>query len=278
MTLATPDENKEIYRQYHDEIIAKRFHSPSAIRRYAHRTQYGIYLDLIPAGATVLDAGCGEGVLSVMLAKKGCIVTGVDLSEPNIRAAEMYAREQGVEGRTTFQTGDIEQLAFPDRSFDYVVSNHVLEHVPDFLAGARELGRIARNEVIIAIPTCLNLAAMALLGGDTYWTLSRKSVLAIPKGFARVIRSLFSGEEGVNEGYAGNMKLIHLRRFPWRARKSLEQGGLTVKRYRGSSYVFPYAPFLLPVSRLVETFAWLPIVRECGFGVTFVCVPSRSSP
>jgi len=275
MTLATAEQNKEIYGSLHDQIITKRFRAASPIRRFVHRSQYGIFADLVPAGSTVLDAGCGEGILSVMLAAKGCTVTGVDLSEPNIEAAKKYAAEEGASDRTTFMVGDIEHMSFPDKSFDYVVSSHVLEHVPDFQQGARELGRLAKKEVMIAIPTCLNPTSMTLLGGDKYWTISRKTLYGLPVGFVRVMWGLITGQEGVNEGYAGMEELIHLRRFPWRAKKSIEKAGLKVKRYRGSSYAFPYVPFLLPLSKLLAKGAWLPVFRECGHGVTFVCEPLR---
>lgn len=277
MTLATPEQNKEIYRGLHDTIIRKRFRSESPIRRHAHRSQYQTIVDLVPPGSKVLDAGCGEGVLSVELAKKGCTVVGVDISEPNIAAAKAYAQSEGVANQTNFATGDIENLAFENRSFDYVVSSHVLEHIPDFVRGVTELNRVARVQVIAAIPTCMDLAAMVLLGGDKYWMLSRRSIYALPWGFLRVVFALFTGREGVNEGYEGNMALIHIWRFPWRGKQLLEQGGLRVVRYGGSAVLFPYIPLFLPLSRFLEHFVWLPVLRNFGYGTTYVCTPTQAS-
>lgn len=271
MTLASAQQNKEIYGQLHDKILEKRFHSTSPIRRHAHHSQYQAFVDLIPAGSTVLDSGCGEGVLCVLLAKKGCIVTGVDLSEPNIAACKEYAQSEGVSDKVSFMVGDAEKLPVPDKSFDYVVSSHVLEHVPDFAKGVAELSRVARLQVIAAIPTCLNTSAWALLGGDKYWTVSRRTPYALIVGFFRMLAALFTGKEGVNEGYAGRMDLIHIWRFPWRGKQSIEQGGLKVVRYRGSSYIFPYLPFLVPVSKLLLKGCWLPVLRNFGYGTTYVC-------
>lgn len=273
MTLATPEENKAIYRDLHDRIIEKRFQSPSPIRRHAHRRQYQMFVDLISPGSTVLDAGCGEGILSVLLAGHGCHVTGFDISEPNIVASKQYAEQNGVADKVTFSTADIEHILVADKSFDYVISSHVLEHVPDFTKAASELSRIAKKQVIIAIPTCLNSCAMVLLGGDKYWTISRRTPYAIFYGFFRVLKALVTGAEGVNEGYEGNMQLIHIRRFPWRGKKTVESGNLKVIAYSGSSYVFPYLPFLLPITWLLEKMSWLPIIRELGYGVTYVCEP-----
>lgn len=265
------EQNKRIYSAHHDQIIEKRFHAPSPIRRHAHHAQYQVFVDLIPAGSTVLDSGCGEGVLSVLLAQKGCIVTGVDLSEPNVAACKAYAESQGVGDRVNFMVGDAEHLPVADKSFDYVVSSHVLEHVPDFQQGARELMRVARKQVLAAIPTCVNPCAWVLLGGDKYWTISRKSPYAIFVGLARVIVAFCTGEEGVNEGYAGNAELIHIYRFPRCGRKRLRDAGLKVVRYRASGIPFPYLNFLIPVSKLLERFAFVPVIRNWGYGTTYIC-------
>jgi ubiquinone/menaquinone biosynthesis C-methylase UbiE len=272
-SMTTSSANKEVYRTLHDEIIAKRFHSPFAIRRYAHHAQYQAIVDLVPSGSTVLDAGCGEGVLSVLLAKKGCTVTGVDLSEPNVAAARTFAAACGMQDHVTFLSGDAEHLPVPDKSFDYVVSSHVLEHVPDFVQGVRELARVARVGAVVAIPTCLNPASFALLGNDRYWTISRRTPFAIAIGAFRVLFALMTGCEGVNETYAGRKDLIHIFRFPWSGTALLRAGGLTVERYRASSFPVPYLPFLVPVSRLLDHLAWLPVARTLGFGTTYFCRP-----
>lgn len=271
MPIASADENKRLYSGHHDRIIEKRFESGSPIRRHAHRAQYQAFVDLVPTGATVLDSGCGEGVLSVLLAKKGCIVTGVDLSEPNILACKAYAEREGVADRTTFLVGDAEHLPVGDKSFEYVVSSHVLEHVPDFTAGAAELKRVATKQVIIAIPTCLNACAWVLLGGDKYWTISRRTPYAIVVGIARVLWALVTRAEGVNEGYAGHSELIHIWRFPRVGTARIEAAGLKVLRYRSSSFVFPYCGFLVPVSKLLLKGCWLPGLRNWGYGTTYVC-------
>jgi ubiquinone/menaquinone biosynthesis C-methylase UbiE len=272
--LATPEQNKEIYGQYHDQIIEKRFQSDSPIRRHAHHSQYQAIADLVPAGSTVLDSGCGEGILCVMLAKKGCIVTGVDLSEPNIAACKKYAAEQGLGDSITFLVGDAENLPAADKSFDYVVSSHVLEHVPDFVKGVRELKRVARLQVIAAIPTCLNPCAWVLLAHDKYWRFSRRTIYALPLGLLYVLGALLLDEEGVNEGYAGHSELIHIWRFPRRGKQLMKEGGLKVIKYRGSSYIFPYFAFLLPLSKLLQKGCWLPGLRNFGYGTTYVCDPN----
>lgn len=271
MPIFSSDENKAAYTVFHDAILEKRVHSPYAIRRYAHHSQYHAFVDLVPAGCTVLDAGAGEGVLSVLLAKKGCKVLGVDLSQPNVESAKAYAEQEGVADRVTFVQGDAEHLPAEDASYDYVVSSHVLEHLPDFQRGARELRRVAKKCVIAAIPTCLSPASAVLLGGDKYWCISRSTPYGFLLGSLRVLWAFVTGAEGVNEGYAGHPELIHIHRFPWRGAARLRAAGLRVQSYRASSFPIPYFALFVPFSRWLGRFAAMPVLRNFGYGTTYVC-------
>lgn len=265
------EKNQHIYKDLHDKIIEKRFNSVFPIRKHAHHTQYKAFVDAIPAGSTVIDVGCGEGVLSILLAKKGCIVTGVDVSEPNIIACNEYAAKEGVADRVTFILGDAEHVPVEDNSYEYAISSHVLEHIPDFVQGVKELRRISSNAVIAAIPTCINLCSFVQLGGDRYWTFSRKTPFAIFLGAARVLYACITKADGVNETYAGNKDLIHIFRFPSVGKKLLEQGGLHVESFKASSLTLPYIRSLIPLSRWLEKFAHTPVLRHCGYGTTYYC-------
>jgi ubiquinone/menaquinone biosynthesis C-methylase UbiE len=77
--------------------------------------------DNVRANSTVLDLGCGAGLLA-LLKRKGITLTGVDLSNECARAA----RRNGYDA--TFRA-ELSQLPFDDASFDYVVSLDVLGHV-----------------------------------------------------------------------------------------------------------------------------------------------------
>ncbi len=258
-------ENKDFYAEHSDQIWEKRFASPFPIRRYAHTTQYEAILAHVKAGESVLDSGCGEGVIPIMLAKRGIASTGSDLSRPNIEHANQLAKSQGVESLTTFLEADAERLPFADRSFDVVISSHVLEHLPDFDQGFRELCRVARKRVIVALPTGLNASAMALLGGDHgYWKLGKKSFIALPWGFLRAMFGLFS--EGVQEGYAGHNELPHIYRYPWVMRRRLQHPEWKLVSFEASTLVMPYFNFLLPVAKFLDRYRSAPILRNFGYG------------
>jgi SAM-dependent methyltransferase len=100
-----------------------------------------------PAGAPVLEVGCGPGHLSIRLARRhGLEVTGLDLDPAMIAHAQANADRPGNSGqpRPSFLVGDVAALAFPDRSFDLVVSTLSMHHWADPTAGLAEIGRVLR--------------------------------------------------------------------------------------------------------------------------------------
>jgi SAM-dependent methyltransferase len=100
-----------------------------------------------PDGAQVLEVGCGPGHLSVQLAGQHRLeVTGLDLDPAMIaRAAANTDRAANRGGRRpSFLVGDVAALAFPDRSFDLVVSTLSMHHWADPAAGLTEIGRVLR--------------------------------------------------------------------------------------------------------------------------------------
>jgi SAM-dependent methyltransferase len=100
-----------------------------------------------PAGGQILEVGCGPGLLSLRLARQhGFEVTGLDLDPAMIaRARANIDRAPNGEGRRpSFLVGDVAALAFPDRSFDLVVSTLSMHHWADPAAGLAEIGRVLR--------------------------------------------------------------------------------------------------------------------------------------
>lgn len=259
------DHLKEFYSTYHDKITDKRFNSPHPVRRSVHRDIYNSILKFIQPEWRVLDAGCGEGVLSLLMTEKGASVVGADISKPNIEAAQQKKHDRNLgDDRLIFKLGDAADLPFADNSFDCVVSNHVIEHLPDFDQGIREVYRVTRKHAVIAVPTCLNPCAWALLGGDTYWRVSLRTPFAIPIGALRVLWALLSKAEGVNQGYAGRKEIIHIFRFPWKAKKGIRAAGFKIIDYEAQSLRLPYVPLAIDTTRMHRVF------RGYGIGTVFL--------
>lgn len=82
------------------------------------------------AGATVLDVGCGGGILSEALARAGASVTAIDLAPAVLDVARLHLHESGLE--VDYRARSVESLAeeMPGR-FDVVACMELLEHVPE---------------------------------------------------------------------------------------------------------------------------------------------------
>ena len=81
-------------------------------------------------GKTVLDVGCGGGILSESMAERGAKVTGIDLGEKALKVAQLHSLESGV--AVDYQLISVEKLARQQpASFDVVTCLEMLEHVPD---------------------------------------------------------------------------------------------------------------------------------------------------
>jgi len=93
-----------------------------------------IELAKIKAGDKVLDVGCGTGNLTLtakLYTGASGSVYGIDASPKMIEVAQKKAKRIGSE--TIFEVGLIEQLAYPDATFDIVISRLVIHHLPDNL-------------------------------------------------------------------------------------------------------------------------------------------------
>ncbi len=93
----------------------------------------------------VLDAGCGTGGSSRLLAKEfHCRVTGLDLSDAFIECAVFLTKCTGLEERARFQEGSVTALPFDDQSFDAVLCQHILMNIEDKAAAVKEFYRVLK--------------------------------------------------------------------------------------------------------------------------------------
>lgn len=112
------------------------------------------YLDPSPDDL-ILDAGCGEGFVSIVLEHVyGCRVVGFD-ADDNILNQGISRKKGG--GGNSWLMSDVTMLPFGESVFDGIVCSEVLEHVDNDLAAVRELGRVLKpgGTLAVAVP-CLN--------------------------------------------------------------------------------------------------------------------------
>jgi len=94
-------------------------------------------------GTRVLDYGCGNGLFSCVLARRGAYVSGVDISPESIRKACALGASLGMNGHLHFSVCDAHHTPFEDNSFDYVVGNGALHHL-DLDRAYAEIARVLR--------------------------------------------------------------------------------------------------------------------------------------
>ena len=99
----------------------------------------------ITAGDRVLDVGCGPGNLAAAAAGRGASVVGADLSPV------MVAMAQSRHPELEFHQADAERLPFPDGTFDAVLANLLIPHLPRPEAALAELVRVLKRDGRLAV-------------------------------------------------------------------------------------------------------------------------------
>lgn len=92
----------------------------------------------------VLDVGCGHGLYSLDLARRGATLIGCDLDRRSLSDARTSSHGLGLNGRAGFLVADGIQLPMADGEFDLVVCNCVLEHIVDDDAALAAMTRVLR--------------------------------------------------------------------------------------------------------------------------------------
>ncbi|MFY9580945.1 MAG: class I SAM-dependent methyltransferase [Gaiellaceae bacterium] len=102
------------------------------------------------APASVLDVGCGEGVLTHQWAERlgERRIVGIDLDDAKLKAEWAGRRRANLE----YLTMAAEHLPFADDEFDLASAIEVLEHVPDPEHTVAEMARVARRHLLVSVP------------------------------------------------------------------------------------------------------------------------------
>jgi 2-polyprenyl-3-methyl-5-hydroxy-6-metoxy-1,4-benzoquinol methylase len=102
------------------------------------------------APESILDVGCGEGVLTAKWADRlrGGRIVGIDLEDSKLQAEWMQRQRSNLE----YRVEDATDLSFADDEFDMAAAIEVLEHVPDPERTVAEMARVARRWVLVSVP------------------------------------------------------------------------------------------------------------------------------
>jgi 2-polyprenyl-6-hydroxyphenyl methylase/3-demethylubiquinone-9 3-methyltransferase len=118
-------------------------------------------------GLTILDVGCGGGLVCEPLARLGGRITGIDPAVENVEAARRHANGQGLD--IEYRGARIEDLASEGRNFDAVVCFEVVEHVPDVGAFLKTLASLVRPGGLMLLSTInrtMKAYFLAIIAGE----------------------------------------------------------------------------------------------------------------
>jgi 2-polyprenyl-3-methyl-5-hydroxy-6-metoxy-1,4-benzoquinol methylase len=146
---------------------------------------------------SLLDVGCGEGVLTYRWARQlgERRVVGIDLDDPKLRAEWAKRSTANLEYRAT----SAEDLPFEQDEFDVATAIEVLEHVPDPEHTLSEMARCARRHLIVSVPheplwRLLNMARGAYVrelgntpGHLNHW--SKRSFVTLLSRYGEVVQA-----------------------------------------------------------------------------------------
>jgi 2-polyprenyl-6-hydroxyphenyl methylase/3-demethylubiquinone-9 3-methyltransferase len=118
-------------------------------------------------GLSVLDIGCGGGLLSEPMTRLGAKVTGVDASSNNVRVAARHAEGQAL--AIDYRQGTAEALAETSAAFDIVLALEIVEHVADVDLFLQSCGRLVKPGGLLFLSTLNRTAkawALAIAGAE----------------------------------------------------------------------------------------------------------------
>ena len=142
----------------------------------------------IPAGARVLDVGCGTGTLAILTKRQhpDAMVVGVDPDPKALALAQGKATRRGVD--VTFDQGYCQELPYPDAKFDVVLSSMMLHHLP------RDVKRAMFGEVRRVLVPSGHFHAMDF---------------GPPRGpFSRLVARLMRGHANIADNLDGRLPLL----------------------------------------------------------------------
>jgi 2-polyprenyl-6-hydroxyphenyl methylase / 3-demethylubiquinone-9 3-methyltransferase len=118
-------------------------------------------------GLSVLDIGCGGGLVCEPLARLGARVTGIDPAAENIAAAKAHASAAGL--NIAYEVATTEELAARGQRYDAVLLLEVVEHVPDAPAFIKTVAPLVKPGGMMMLSTLnrtLKAYALAIVGAE----------------------------------------------------------------------------------------------------------------
>ena len=260
------DTQKQAVKNYFDQTaqeysLACSQKDSDAVRNYIFSTRKAFVLEMVcPGSGRALDVGCGPAVFTEELIQKGYAVTGIDVSEEMLARAREKMRQKNLLTQCHFVLGDIENLDFPDDSFDLILCVGVLEYLNNDSQALKEIKRVLKKtgRAIITVP---NLASPL--------TMIDKSALKLISLFTKVPaegRRLCFRKDITDRYY-----------LPWELKRNLVNVGLNVLRNKCHAFrlslinsLFPRLGLILIKKSEVLSHTFLK-----GWGINYIVEVSK---
>lgn len=116
---------------------------------------------------SLLDVGCGGGLISEPMARLGATVTGLDAGDENIKTASLHAQQSGL--TIDYQCSSAEALANSGQQFDVVLALEIIEHVADINLFYDALTALVKPGGLLILSTLNRTAksyAMSIIGAE----------------------------------------------------------------------------------------------------------------
>ena len=142
------DPSEKSFQEAYDKIHKFFEENENAESLYPERLKWfsKIFIDLCGSGNRILDIGTGNGKLAIAMAKKGNIVTGMDISKIALQKAKEMHKKNAPDLPVDFKFGDARKLPFEDGTFNYITSQDLVEHISenDFKIHLNEVYRVLK--------------------------------------------------------------------------------------------------------------------------------------
>jgi 2-polyprenyl-3-methyl-5-hydroxy-6-metoxy-1,4-benzoquinol methylase len=165
----------------------------------------------VKKGWRIADIGCGNGVLATEAALMGAEVDAIDISPAMLALAEIYARDRKAAVRT--QSAGLLSFAYQPNSYDLIVSEFTLHHLPDFWKA------VAMSRIFAALKPGANFYLRDIV------------FVSMPDGSERNVEQ-WADFNVKNHDFARDNVVIHMRdeysTFGWVMERMLTEVGFTL--------------------------------------------------
>lgn len=196
----------------------------------------------LPQGSRILDLGCGPGLLSFDLAKRGYRGIGLDAAPAMIQRCRLRAVAEGISDLWQYQVGDVEALPFQDASFDVAICAGVIEYLPNDENMLREVARVLKSRGRFILSVTNKYGYTVSLSGILFWIEQMPGVTKLESILRRI---LVGGKYG-----AMGFTFRPRKHRPGEVRKEMAKHAFKIEKDRYVQFSLLPAPFCALTTRL----------------------------